>query len=156
MVTAVQGRYAVSERYSCRALGFERTALRYQPIRPARDAPLRAHLREMAAGPKDIWGIDVVSDQLATGRRFRCFTIVDRAGHEAPAVARQRERVSQPRLRCVGRRPWDRALLHPAGQAGAERLHRALQRQARDECLNQHWFLSLRDAQFHIERWRRE
>jgi putative transposase len=25
----------------------------------------------------------------------------------------------------------------------------------RDECLNQHWFLSLRDAQFHIERWRR-
>jgi putative transposase len=24
----------------------------------------------------------------------------------------------------------------------------------RDECLNQHWFLSLRDAQFHIERWR--
>ena len=26
----------------------------------------------------------------------------------------------------------------------------------RDECLNQHWFLSLRDAQFHIERWRRE
>ena len=25
-----------------------------------------------------------------------------------------------------------------------------------DECLSQHWFLSLRDAQFHIERWRHE
>jgi putative transposase len=25
----------------------------------------------------------------------------------------------------------------------------------RDACLNQHWFLSLRDAQFHIARWRR-
>lgn len=25
----------------------------------------------------------------------------------------------------------------------------------RDECLNQHYFLSLNDARFHIERWRR-
>jgi putative transposase len=25
----------------------------------------------------------------------------------------------------------------------------------RNECLNQHWFLSLLDAQFHIERYRR-
>jgi len=25
-----------------------------------------------------------------------------------------------------------------------------------DECLNQHWFLSLRDARFYVERWRRE
>ena len=49
VVTAVQGRYAVSERYSCRALGFERMALRYQSIRPALDAPPRARLRELAA-----------------------------------------------------------------------------------------------------------
>ena len=49
MVTAVQGRYAVSERYSCRALGFESMALRYQSNRPARDAPPRARLRELAA-----------------------------------------------------------------------------------------------------------
>ena len=142
MVTDVQGRYDVSERYACRAMGFERTALRYQPIRPARDAPLRARLRELAgayprwgvprlhwrlgregehvnykrverlyrlenlavrrrhrkrlavprvprpvaSGPNDTWGIDFVSDQLARGRRFRCFTIVDHAGHESPAI----------------------------------------------------------------------
>ncbi len=26
----------------------------------------------------------------------------------------------------------------------------------RDECLNQHWFLSLPDARFHVERYRRD
>ena len=26
----------------------------------------------------------------------------------------------------------------------------------RDECLTAHWFVSLADAQFHIERWRRD
>ena len=241
MVTAVQGRYAVSERYSCRALGFERTALRYQPIRPARDAPLRARLRELAAayprwgvprlhwklgrdgehvnykrverlyrleglavrrrarkrlavprvprpvaaGPNDTWGIDFVSDQLASGRRFRCFTIVDHAGHEAPAIAvahslpsvaviaaldaviavRGRptrlslDNGSEFRSRAFDAWAADRGIElcfiqpgKPVQNAFIERFNGKL----RDECLNQHWFLSLRDAQFHIERWRRE
>lgn len=30
-----------------------------------------------------------------------------------------------------------------------------LARESHDECLNQHWFVSLRNDQFHIERWRR-
>jgi putative transposase len=127
VVTAVQRRYDVSERYACRSLGFERTALRYEPRRPAWDAPLRARLRGLAAEyprwgvprlhwrlerdgtrvsykrverlyrleglavrrrhrkrlavprvprpvvaqPNETWSIDFVSDQLATGRRFR-------------------------------------------------------------------------------------
>ena len=46
----------MSERRLCRFLGFERTALRYVPQRPLRDAPLRAQLRALAAQlPR--WGV---------------------------------------------------------------------------------------------------
>lgn len=103
MVTAVQGRYDVSERYACRSLGFERTALRYVPLRPAWDAPLRARLRELAAEyprwgvprvprpvverPNETWSVDFVSDQLARGRRFRCFTVIDSCTRESLTIA---------------------------------------------------------------------
>lgn len=33
--------------------------------------------RPAAAQPNDTWGIDFVSDQLASGRRIRCCTVVD-------------------------------------------------------------------------------
>ena len=56
VVTGGQGRYDVSERTACRSLGFERTALRYVPRRPAADAPLRARPRELAAGQPH-WGL---------------------------------------------------------------------------------------------------
>lgn len=240
MVTDVQGRYDVSERYACRAMGFERTALRCQPIRPARDAPLRARLRELAgayprwgvprlhwrlgregehvnykrverlyrlenlavrrrhrkrlavprvprpvaSGPNDTWGIDFVSDQLARGRRFRCFTIVDHAGHESPAIGvahsipsvaaiatlqaviavrGQPTRLSldngsEFRSRAFDAWAADRGIElcfiqpgKPVQNAHIESFNGKL----REECLNQHWFLSLADAQFHIERWRR-
>ena len=240
MVTDVQRRYDVSERCACRAMGFERTALRYQPIRPARDAPLRARLRELAGayprwgvprlhwrlgregthvnykrverlyrlealavrrrtrkrvavprvprpvarGPNDTWGIDFVSDQLARGRRFRCFTIVDHAGHESPAIGvahsipsvaaiatleaaiavhGQPARLSldngsEFRSRAFDAWVADRGIElcfiqpgKPVQNAHIESFNGKL----RDECLNQHWFLSLADAQFHIERWRR-
>ena len=42
--------------------------------------------RPVAAHPNATWGIDFVSDQLADGRRFRCFTIVDHCVHDAPAI----------------------------------------------------------------------
>ena len=45
----MQGRFDLSERRVCRFRDFERTAVRYQPERPQRDAPLRARLRELAA-----------------------------------------------------------------------------------------------------------
>ncbi|MBK6843397.1 MAG: transposase [Gemmatimonadetes bacterium] len=152
VVQQVQGRYPVSERAACRMLGFERTALRYVPQRPGRDAALCAALRALAAiyarwgvprlhwklqrdgwrvnykrverlyrleglavrqrhrkrlavprvprptaaQPNDTLGIDFVTDQLASGRRIRCCTVVDactRASlmitvhHSLPSVA---------------------------------------------------------------------
>ena len=44
--------------------------------------------------------------------------------------------------------------LHRARQAAAERLHGELQRQVRDECLNEHVFSSLAQARRIIEAWR--
>lgn len=56
VVRQVQRRYDVSERATCRMLGFERTSMRYIPQRPARDAPLRARLCDLAAAyPR--WGV---------------------------------------------------------------------------------------------------
>jgi hypothetical protein len=47
------------------------------------------------------------------------------------------------------------ATLHRARQAGAECFHREFQ-WLRDECLNEHWFISLGEAREMIEAWRRE
>lgn len=240
MVRDVQGRYPVSERTACRALGFERTGIRYQPVRPGRDAPLRATLRDLAGahprwgmprlcrrlrrnglvvnykrverlyrleglavrrrkrkrlavprvprplavGPNAVWGIDFVSDQLADGRRFRCLTVVDQGVHEALAVVAARSlpaiaviaaletviatRGQPTRLsldngsefRSIAFDAWatERGIeLHfiqpgkPVQNAHIESFNGRL----RDECVNQHYFLSLLDAQFHLDRWRR-
>lgn len=240
VVTSAQGRFGGSQRRMCRFLGFERTAIRYQPVRPLRDAPLRARLRELAGvygrwgvprlhwrlrrdgehvnykrverlyrleglavrrrgrkrlavprvprpvaeGPNATWGIDFVSDQLADGRRFRCFTIVDHGVHEAPAIfvahsiPSERVIVALEDVIAVRGQPTrlsldngsefrSRAFDAWAADRGIE-LHfiqpgkpvqnghiESFNGRFRDECLNQHWFLSLPDAQFHIERWRR-
>jgi putative transposase len=43
--------------------------------------------RPVVTRPNDTWGIDFLSDQLASGRRFRCFTVVDQCTRESPGVA---------------------------------------------------------------------
>jgi putative transposase len=240
VVTAVQGRYDVSERYACRSLGFERTALRYVPRRPAWDAPLRARLRELAAEyprwgvprlhwrlqrdgsrvnykrverlyrleglavrrrhrkrlavprvprpiveqPNETWSIDFVSDQLSAGRRVRCFTVIDSCtreslaitvAHSLPSVAviaaldavigsrgqpvrLSLDNGSEFRSRTFDAWAADHGIELLCIQPGKpiQNSHiESFNGRLRDECLNQHWFLSLRDAQFHIERWRR-
>lgn len=239
VVRTARAHFALSERRTCRYLGFERTALRYQPVRPLRDASLRATLRELAgayprwgvprlywrlrrdgvrvnykrverlyrleglavrrrkrkrlavprvprpvaAGPNAVWGIDFVSDQLASGQRFRCLTVVDHGVHEALAVVAARslpavaviaalENViamrGQParlsldngsEFRSIAFDAWavERGIeLHviqpgkPVQNSHIESFNGRL----RDECLNQHYFVSLPDAQFHLDRWR--
>jgi putative transposase len=196
VVTAVQGRYDVSERYACRSLGFERTALRYAPQRPVWDAPLRARLRELAAAyprwgvprptvirPNDTWSIDFVSDQLAQGRRFRCFTVLDSCTRECVAIEVGQSLPSTAVITALeaaiatrgqpvrlsldnGSEFRSRAFDAWAADHGIELLFiqpgkpiqnshiESFNGRLRDECLNQHDFLSLRDARFHIARWR--
>lgn len=240
VVRQVQGRYELSERTTCRMLGFERTALRYVPQRPAQDAPLRARLCDLAAEyprwgvprlhwklrregervnykrverlyrleglavrrrrrkrlavprvprvvavrPNDTWGIDFVSDVLASGRRLRCCTVIDTCTHEcltitvahslpSVAVIQALEAViatrgqpvrlsldngSEFRSRAFDAWAADRGIALAFIQPGKpiQNAHiESFNGRLRDECLNQHYFLSLLDARFHIERWRR-
>jgi putative transposase len=240
VVTAVQGRYEISERHACRVLGFERSVVRFVPQRPQWDAPLCEQLRALAAehprwgvprlhwrlqregwlvnykrverlyrleglavrrrkrkrlavprvprpiavAPNETWSIDFVSDQLASGRRFRCFTLIDSCTRECLAITvayslpssaviqtldaiiagrGQPTRLSldngsEFRSRAFDAWAADRGIAlnfiqpgKPVQNAHVESFNGRL----RDECLNQHWFLSLLDAQFHIERFRR-
>lgn len=51
--------------------------------------PKRTGLRlvlEKPTQPNEIWAMDFVSDQFATGRRFRCLTMTDLYTHEAPVI----------------------------------------------------------------------
>ena len=42
--------------------------------------------REKATGPNDVWAMDFVHDQLATGRKLRILTIVDTHSRYSPAT----------------------------------------------------------------------
>lgn len=240
VVTAVQARYPISERYACRALGFERSVVRFTPQRPFLDAPLREKLvalaaehprwgvprlhwrlqrdgwlvnykrverlyrleglavrrrkrkrlavprvpRPIAVGPNDTWSLDFVSDQLSSGRRFRCLTLIDSCTRECLAITvayslpstsviaalesviavrGQPTRLSldngsEFRSRAFDAWAADRGIALQFIQPGkpVQNAHvESFNGKFRDECLNQHWFLSLLDAQFHIERFRR-
>jgi putative transposase len=129
------------------------------------------------------WSMDVTADTLADGRAFRTLNIVDDFTRECVAIevdrslpgARvvrvlerlqatsglprmilvdQRARVCGPDTRNVGGHAPDRAPLHSARQADRKRVRRELQREFRDECLNEHWFVSIAEAQTVIEAWR--
>lgn len=241
VVTAVQARYPISKRYACRALGFERSVVRFVPQRPVLDAPWREQLvalaaehprwgvprlhwrlrrdgwlvnykrderlyrpeglavrrrkrkrlavpqvpRPSAARPNDTWSLDFVSDQLASGRRFRCLTLLDSCtqeclsitvAHSLPstaviatletvlAVRGQPTRLSldngsEFRSRAFDAWAADRGIalqfiqpVKPVQHAHIESFNGKF----RDECLNQHWFLLHLDAQFQIERFRRD
>ena len=42
--------------------------------------------RETAVGPNDVWAMDFVHDQLATGRRLRVLTVVDIYSRYSPVL----------------------------------------------------------------------
>ena len=136
------------------------------------------------AGPNECWSLDFVSDALSWGRKIRMLTIVDAFTRESLAievdtslsgvrVARVLDQVIEER----GARPREIVL-----DNGPELTSKALDQWAyergvrlrfiepgkpvqncfiesfngrlRDECLNEHWFLSLPDARRIVEEWR--
>jgi putative transposase len=50
--------------------------------------------RQIATGPNDIWAMDFVHDQLATGAKLRILTVVDTHSRYCPAT--------DPRFTCRG------------------------------------------------------
>lgn len=126
-----------------------------------------------------------MSDQLSSGRRFRCLTLIDSGTRECLAITvaysppstaviaaleaviavrGQSTRLSldngsEFRSRVFDAWAADRGIALQFIQPGkpVQNAHvESFTGKFRDECLNQHWFLSLLDAHFHIERFRRD
>ena len=138
-----------------------------------------------AMRPNQCWSMDFMSDQLFNGRRIRVLTIVDNFSRVSPligvgltykghdvvaALDRACKRYGKPERIRVDNGPefisrdldlWaylNKVVLDfsrpgkPTDNAFIESFNGRI----RDECLNQHWFLSLEDAQTKIEDWRIE
>jgi putative transposase len=129
------------------------------------------------------WSMDFISDALADGRPFRCFTLVDDCTRECVAIEVSHSlpalRVIQVLERAAAERGWPRSIVCDNGPEFAGRAldvwahHRSVVLQFirpgkpienafvesfngkfRDECLSTNWFLNIPDAQQQIERWR--
>lgn len=140
---------------------------------------------QVPRGPNARWSMDFVSDALATGRKFRALTIVDDFTRECPAievdfslsgerVVRVLDRLGQSRgfpavIVCdngpefagqvldewAHRRGVHLAFIEP-GRPVQNAFAESFNGRLRDECLNEHWFVSLADARHTIEAWRVE
>ena len=144
---------------------------------------LQPLLRPLKAN--EVWSMDFVFDRTADGRVIKCLTVVDDATHEAVAVVPERaiggemltrildrlgfERGSPRMIRTDnGKEFCGRAMLNWAHQRGVQLRHiqpgkpnqnayiESFNGRLRDECLNEHWFVSLGHAKTIIETWRQE
>jgi putative transposase len=134
-------------------------------------------------GPNERWSMDYVTDSIMTGRRFRALVIVDDYTRECPAIEVDTSlggrRVVQVMERLAGTRGLPGVITM---DNGPEFTGRALDEWAyqhnvklnfirpgkpienayaesfigrfRDECLNENWFISLKNARDIIENWR--
>ena len=139
--------------------------------------------RSMAQHANDSWSMDFVSDQLVGGQRFRLLTLVDNHSRESLAievgqrltgddVVRVLEGVAsqrgKPQTIRVDNGPEfiSRSLDLWAYSSGVKldfsrpgkptdnAFIESFNGRLRDECLNQHWFLSLDEARAVTEAWR--
>jgi putative transposase len=161
----------------------EGLSLRCQPRKKPRAVPRVALPRP--ARPGMCYAMDFVHDRLATGRRFKCLTMTDPCSKEVPVievdVSIGGQRVCRILDRVFATRPLPETLILDNGpefagtaldawacQHGVA-LHfiqpgkpvpnafiQSFNGKFRDECLNEHWFMSVQEAQAVIETWRRE
>jgi len=132
-----------------------------------------------------IWSMDFVFDRTAEGRVIKCLTVVDDATHESVAIVPERaigghaltrildqlavERGLPQAIRTDnGKEFCGRAMLNWAhargvrlfliepGKPNQNAYIESFNGRLRDECLNEHWFVSLAHARAVIEAWWRE
>jgi transposase InsO family protein len=136
-------------------------------------------------GPNQVWSMDFVFDRVAGGRTIKCLVIVDDATHEAVAIEAQQsmggnhltrildaicsrrgrpavirtdngpEFIGKAMLNWAYRNNVALKLIEP-GKPNQNAYVESFNGRLRDECLNEHWFISLAHAQQVIENWRRE
>jgi len=139
--------------------------------------------RPMAAN--QVWSMDFVFDRTAEGRVVKCLTVVDDATHEAVAVVPERAISGHALTRILDRLAVQRGLpqairtdngkefcgramltwahargvrlfLIQPGKPNQNAYIESFNGRLRDECLNEHWFVSLAHAKVVIEAWRCE
>lgn len=149
---------------------------------------VKAKLREdrvEAVGPNDVWAMDFVHDQLATGRKIRVLTVVDTFSRYAPVldvrfsyrgedvvatldqvcrrigypdtirVDQGSEFISRDMDLWAYQRGVTLDFSRP-GKPTDNAFIEAFNGRFRAECLNCHWFMSLEDAAEKLEAWRRD
>jgi putative transposase len=139
----------------------------------------------VAQGVASIWSLDFVHDQLGNGRRFRVLSVVDEYTRECVAMEvdtslpgarvvqlleRLRETRGIPHALRMDNGPefsgravdaWAcehdvKLLFIDPGKPMQNPYIESFNGRLRDECLNQHWFLTLVDARCRIEGWRQD
>lgn len=132
-----------------------------------------------------VWSMDFVFDRTAEGRVIKCLTVVDDATHEAVAVVPERAIGGHALTRILDRLAMQRGLpqairtdngkefcgramltwahersvrlfLIQPGKPNQNAYIESFNGRLRDECLNEHWFVSLAHARVEIEAWRRD
>lgn len=140
--------------------------------------------RTVAVGPNDVWAMNFVHDQLATGKKLRVLTVVDTCSRYVPVLDvrysyRGEDVVATRDLVCrttgypktvrvdqgsefVSRDmdlwAYQRGVVLDFSRPGKPTNNafiEAFNGRCRAECLNQHWFLTLADAAEKLEAWRR-
>ena len=135
--------------------------------------------------PNEVWAMDFMSDQLATGRRFRCLTMTDLYTHESPVievdisltgglVSQVLDRLKQSRglpkaIVCDNGTEFTSRVMDQWAFANKVQLKfiqpgkpnqnaycESFNARLRDECLNTQWFSNLAEAKNNIEAWRKE
>jgi putative transposase len=139
--------------------------------------------RTPARQRNEVWSMDFVADQLADGRRFRALTVIDLYTRECLAIDIGKQLRAENVVATLERLRFDRGLPariycdngsefvsgqmdlwaytngvkldfsrrgKPTDNATIESFNGRL----RDECLNEHWFESLADAEEKIDAWR--
>lgn len=138
--------------------------------------------RPKATASNEVWSMDFVSDRIESGRRIRCFNLVDDSTKECSGILVEHSisgnRITRfldslgilpKRLRCDnGPEFQSKALLEWAYLRGVEvefiepgktiqnAFIESFNGRFRDECLNDHAFMNIEHARFIIERWRKE
>ncbi|WP_416365316.1 IS3 family transposase [Sphingobium sp. JS3065] len=148
---------------------------------------VKAKLREdraPAVRHNDVWAMDFVHDQLATGRKLRILTVVDTFSRFSPVIdarfSYRGEDVVATLDRTCRKMGYPKTIRVDNGSEFVSRdmdlwayqrgvtldfsrpgkptdnaFIEAFNSKLRSECVNTHWFLSLEDACEKLDRWRR-
>lgn len=137
----------------------------------------------LPSAPNERWSMDFVSDQLTSGRRFRVLNVVDDYTREMVgqlvSVSISGQRVSRFLSSLIETRGKPRSMVCDNGteftskamffwskenqvaldfiQPGKPTQNafvESLNGKFRNECLNQHWFRSIEEAEYEINKWR--